>query len=350
MYANCIFCSAALGRNEALEHFPIGARLAFDAWKGRLWAVCPVCGRWNLSPVEERWETVEEAEKLFRDSRMKVQSENVGLAKLPDGTRLVRVGAAVPGEMAAWRYGTQLLRRRRRYIVGTGLTAAGGLAVYGGIAATGMGMGAAWMLSRWLSRRGQKKVIHRIDPADDPTGQGVLLRRWHVRRIHLQPADGGDAVDGGAVEVRVRDARSRRPRDVWTGDDATRDLVVTGTTAHTLLARAMVHVNRTGATTETLRAADRILETAGSAHRVLHEAAARRTTFSDKAAYYRRALDTPSALALEMALNEEAERRALEGELAALEAAWREAEEIAAIADSLPGEAAYNRLLDRLSR
>lgn len=41
------------------------------------------------------------------------------------------------------------------------------------------------------------------------------------------------------------------------------------------------------------------------------------------------------ALALEMALHEEAERRALEGELTELECAWREAEEIAGIADSL---------------
>ena len=41
-------------------------------------------------------------------------------------------------------------------------------------------------------------------------------------------------------------------------------------------------------------------------------------------------------LALEMAANEDVERRALEGELAELEAAWREAEEIAAIADRLP--------------
>jgi hypothetical protein len=40
-------------------------------------------------------------------------------------------------------------------------------------------------------------------------------------------------------------------------------------------------------------------------------------------------------LALEMAANEDAERRALEGELAALESAWRGAEEIAAIADRL---------------
>jgi hypothetical protein len=40
-------------------------------------------------------------------------------------------------------------------------------------------------------------------------------------------------------------------------------------------------------------------------------------------------------LALEMAANEDSERRALEGELAALHSAWRQAEEIAAIADGL---------------
>jgi hypothetical protein len=40
-------------------------------------------------------------------------------------------------------------------------------------------------------------------------------------------------------------------------------------------------------------------------------------------------------LALEMAANEDAERRALDGELAALRAAWREAETIAAIADGM---------------
>jgi hypothetical protein len=40
-------------------------------------------------------------------------------------------------------------------------------------------------------------------------------------------------------------------------------------------------------------------------------------------------------LALEMAAHEDAERRALEGELTALQEAWREAEEIAAIADAL---------------
>ena len=40
-------------------------------------------------------------------------------------------------------------------------------------------------------------------------------------------------------------------------------------------------------------------------------------------------------LALEMSLNEESERRALNGELVELETRWRQAEEIAAISDGL---------------
>jgi len=48
-------------------------------------------------------------------------------------------------------------------------------------------------------------------------------------------------------------------------------------------------------------------------------------------------LDVPlvDRLALEMAAHEESERRALEGELSELEEAWREADEIATIADAL---------------
>ena len=46
-------------------------------------------------------------------------------------------------------------------------------------------------------------------------------------------------------------------------------------------------------------------------------------------------LPTPARLALEMALHEEQERRALEGELRGLEIAWQAAEEVAAISDDL---------------
>ena len=46
-------------------------------------------------------------------------------------------------------------------------------------------------------------------------------------------------------------------------------------------------------------------------------------------------MEKPQKLALEMALHEEQERRALEGELWLLERAWEEAEEIAEISDNL---------------
>jgi hypothetical protein len=59
-------------------------------------------------------------------------------------------------------------------------------------------------------------------------------------------------------------------------------------------------------------------------------------------------LSHPTTLALEMALHEQSERCALEGELAELERAWREAEEIAAIADGLVVPAGVRHALARL--
>jgi hypothetical protein len=52
-------------------------------------------------------------------------------------------------------------------------------------------------------------------------------------------------------------------------------------------------------------------------------------------------------LALEISLHEVAERRAQEGHLAELEAEWREAEEIAGIADDL---VVPHHIVERLSR
>ena len=59
MFKTCMFCTRPLGTNEVIEHFPVGRRLAFDAERGRLWVVCRKFERWNLSPLEERWEAVE---------------------------------------------------------------------------------------------------------------------------------------------------------------------------------------------------------------------------------------------------------------------------------------------------
>lgn len=345
MYRNCIFCSAPFGSNEALEPFPVGRQLAFDAWKGRLWAVCPVCARWNLAPIEERWESVEAAEKLFVDARLRVQSENVGIAQLPDGTRLVRVGSAVPGELAAWRYGRHLLQRRRRYLIGGAASSALALAVYGGIAVSAAGFFGVTALSSWIDSRRKQKVIYRL-PDPDRSSNELIIRRWHLDGLNL------DATDSGDIEVHIRDAHDKKPKG-WDGmvRSRSRDVaVVAGDNARALLARAMVFVNRKGATEQKLADANRILARVGSTEKILRMAAANGSALGEKAGRRGELMRPTDALVFEMALNEESERRAMEGELAALEAAWREAEEIAAIADTLPGEAALNRLIDRMSR
>ena len=106
-------------------------------------------------------------------------------------------------------------------------------------------------------------------------------------------------------------------------------------------------VSRLGGTRDEIRQAVDRLERAGDSERFLSHAArhgqrmtggthiSERMELSGDHETGLLALSTPFALALEMALHEEQERRALEGELAELEAAWHEAEEIGAIADSL---------------
>ncbi len=79
MYSTCLHYHKPLGRNDAVEHFPIGRRFAFDSAKGRLWIVCQHCARWNLTPIEERWEAVEESETAFRAQRLRAQTDNIGL-------------------------------------------------------------------------------------------------------------------------------------------------------------------------------------------------------------------------------------------------------------------------------
>jgi hypothetical protein len=367
MYRTCLFCSADLGSNDSIEEFPVGRSIAFDAWKGRLWAVCPKCARWNLAPIEERWEATEAAEKQFRDSRLRAQSENVGLAKLRDGTRLVRIGQALPGEMAAWRYGGQLVSRRNRYLLVTaGVAVAAGALVFGvpsllavaGISVSGMQplLNVGNLL---YQRKRAQRVVHRFGADDSPTGAPLELRRWQL--------NGAQVVDdAGDVALHLPNALESEPqrtvggRAVWSMPGMT----VTGPAARTVLSRVMVDANASGASRRDVERALELLAREPSAEDYLRSMAAREAGLPLRrvANFGRRRgrrrvlgrlrgdvmpvevqqtrgkLARPESLALEMALHEETERRALQGELAALEAAWRDAEEIAAIADALPDD------------
>ena len=377
MYSTCLFCSGTLGTNEAIDGFPVGRRVAFDSWKGRLWAVCGRCGRWNLAPLEERWEAVEQAERLFVDSRSRIHSENIGLARLPDGTHLVRVGKAVPGEIAAWRYGTQLVSRRNRNLAVTGAVVAGAVAVTAGlplIASAGLPIGLlnAVQIGQVLRVESQKRrIVHQVAAADSPSGSPLIVRRWHLHHAVLGRTESGDLSVDLPPLIMQSEWKSRHA--ARTARDPETPLRITGEDARRVVTRSMMDYNRAGAKKSDVAEALRTIEAAGGAGEFARKTAdagasiarpdpfraggAKGATYSMRqiigtfrgeilpVVKYRSPffderlpqLSRMDALALEMALQEETERRALEGELAALEAAWREAEEIAHIADALPG-------------
>jgi len=331
MYSSCIFCSSYLGRNETLESFPVGSVVAFDSWKGRLWAVCSSCGRWNLAPIEERWEAVESAEQQFRDTRMRVQSENIGLACLPEGTRLVRIGDALPGEMAAWRYGSELRARRSEHRAEQIVRLVFGVVMLEAL------------LVMVMER--QRQVVYRLHGEESPLEGPLLVREKNLRGARVQ-------VDGsGEPRIVLQGAltRQQRMRGWLAGAPLPDEVVVTGNSARDLLCRAMVRVNAPGASEADLRGALTLMDQSSSTSNLLDNISGGEFTIIERpwtvtkplvaqAPSGSGRLPLPAMLALEMALHEQDERLAMEGELDALKERWREAEEIAGIADTLPDD------------
>jgi hypothetical protein len=187
MYRTCLFCSSDLGHNEAVEHFPVGRRLAFDAGKGRLWVVCRKCERWNLTPLEERWEAIEECERAFGATRLRVSTDQIGLARLKEGLELVRIGAPQRPEMAAWRYGDQFGRRRRRqYLLGGGAVLLAGTVV---VAGPMLGIVGAGVFSpAWNIVNGATQIYRAKKLISVPLPDGSMLRTRlsDVDRVKLE--------------------------------------------------------------------------------------------------------------------------------------------------------------------
>jgi hypothetical protein len=235
---------------------------------------------------------------------------------LPDGTRLVRIGKAPAAEYAAWRYGTDLTRRE-----GSGarslLAWASGL-VTGTILAPGV-------YNRW-------RVIHRFEQS------GLALA---LRRSDLDGATFG--IDAETGEWMLRLVRADSPVEVR------------GDVARTLLDRMLVLVNREAAPQRMLAPALRFLDRHTSADAVF-SALGEGQGWNPEQGWLRLRYEGEGqwrgewglrggrgfqpvpryrTVALEIARQEDAERRALEGELRELARQWREAEALARIADSL---------------
>jgi len=333
MYRHCIYCSADLGANEALEDFPVGRTVAFDAAKGRLWAVCRKCARWNLAPIEERWEAVEDAERRFAASRLRVQAEGIGVAKTPDGTRLVRIGAAQAGELAAWRYGSEL-RRRHRWLwpaVAAGFGAALLHVLPFGFAAA-FAPGIYFGVAQYV---GSTRKVIRIPAHESPTGRVLDLRGVNVSGAVVRPG-------GAPGEIRLEvPTDGLMHRLSGSGPDPARPVVtLAGDAARRTVERAMPLVNAFGGSRAEVDLAVAELSRRESAAAVLDDMARNgaRLGVTMVTGSHRTGgapLTGARALAFEMALHDETERRALQGELKLLESAWREAEALAAIADRL---------------
>ena len=342
MYATCLFCNRPLGSNETLEHFQVGRRIAFDAAKGRLWVVCPHCARWNLTPLEERFEAIEEAERQFRDTRLRLSTGNIGLARMPDGTDLIRIGQPQRPEMAAWRYGRQFADRRRRVIIGgvSGAAAFGAVSLFapltGLVAGMLAGLAGTGAFVAVLGGVSGGRTFFRQRFVRDDAGQYLRITPNDLPSVRLV---GGP--DSWALRVPYNDRRpslDARWSD-WVNKGSVAEATLTGPTALEAARRLLPVVNGGGATARKVNDAVRLLadwhgpeHAFASAASRIHEWAAKQS-FGDTGALS--FLPPPVRLALEMSAHEEQEQRALEGELAELERAWRDAEEIAAIADDL---------------
>ena len=349
MYSTCLFCNEDLGRNEVIEHFPIGRRLAFDAAQGRLWVVCRACERWNLTPLEERWEAIEECERLFSETRLRASTDNIGLARLREGLELVRIGPALRPEMAAWRYGDQFGRRRRRHLIytGVGISAVAGIVVMGPVMGwiAGGGWGSWQILTNlhnvYQSRRVRARLLI---PGDE---QPVIIRRKQLDKAALVRVDEEWGLKLSISRRRTEgldvSARSFRMKD------DSHDVILTGEQALKAAGKLLPAVNEDGAKDKDVQSAVKIIGEVAKPgelfERYAGPAGARarpriHTRVNRTMGHVIGGLPREVRLALEMAAHEEQERRALDGELAILEAAWREAEEVAKIADDMftPGE------------
>jgi hypothetical protein len=313
MYSTCIFCHTPLEANDAIEHFPVGRRLAFDPARGRLWVVCRRCRQWNLTPTEERWEAIEECERHFRGTRLRVSTDQIGLARLPSGVELVRIGRPERPEFAAWRYGDQLGRRRRAALikVGVGLGALGALVAGGAAAGIGIG-GFGWLIGQMgerIVKGSPDRIVARLPVPD--LGD-VTVRGKHLPNLRLVQADEGRWQLGLPHKKQI--------------------VTVEGDPAIRALGKLLPQLNRFGGSRDRVNEAVSLIEREVDPLRFF-DIAAREAMRHEKPKIS--TLPESMRLALEMAAHEDSERRALEGELALLEQAWKEAEEVAAIADNM---------------
>ena len=336
MYTRCLVCATPFEANDQLEHVPHGRRLAFDPARGRLWTVCRACRRWSLAPIEERWEALEELERITTDqARLLSQTDNIALLRAGP-LEIVRVGRAELTEEAWWRYGNELTSRKRTWDkLGVAGTVAAGAVVAGGWATGGMTLLGVWLImghgsesvrdgARWLrfgssAWRGSEECARCGHPL-----RSVAYRERGA--LGILPAG-----EPGAIELVARCPRCGQYREGG--------LHLRGHEAERTLRRLLAYHHFAGASERRVVAAARLIKEAGSPEDLTRIVVGEGRRLGD--------LQRTGGIALEIAANESSEQHLLELELAELEAHWKREEELASIID---GELTPLPMLESLRR
>ena len=318
LYHHCLFCSKAFRPNAEFGRLPPGRRLAFDPDKFRLWSICENCRRWNLIPIEERIDAIWRLERMVRDeAELIAASDNISLHQAGE-LSIVRIGKATFLEQAAWRYGRQLRARNAAYrSKSTRMSALS----FGAMAYIGESIRLLDLDIKWgpdafadVLRWKQFGLDAWYGRSRCPHCNSVLhtlrfdLSWWLYPRID----------EDGTLVVGVPCTRC----DPWTPRNV---FDIRGPEAETLLRRVLAYQHIAGADEMQVREATTMIGDAGGTRELVRESAA-----GNKSLWR---LGPVRTLALEMSLNQSAERRLLDQRLRALESSWQREEEIAAIVD-----------------
>jgi hypothetical protein len=263
-----------------------------------------------------------------------VTTDQIGLAKLREGTELVRIGEPLRPEFAAWRYGDQFGRRRRRQmlVAGAALGALGAVVIGGTVAGVGVGS-FGWMIGN-MGKRAITGSPEKIVATIKTEQRGVVsVRRRHLAETTIERGRDGPI----AVNLRFKGGSAQ-----FDGEEAQR-----------IASIVVPHANRYGGGKQSIASAVGQIESSGGPEGFLDRVAYSkwkrwRGGWANEGSTGLFGMPQVDRLALEMALHEEAERRALQGELAVLERAWREAEELAGIADNLLVPSTVQDSLDKM--
>lgn len=309
MYRTCAFCNATLRGDGGPSGLGVGRRLAFDEWRSRLWVVCPACARWNLTPLDDRLDQIEAVARAAREGLVVGASAQIALIRWK-GYELVRVGQPPRVELAGWRYGERLKARERERarVVVPLMVAAVGLGIAANVAVGGSFGFVIWNFGRvadaaYVALLGNRRVTLSEPLLCDACARVVPLRARHIQHARLSNESRAD------LAVRLRCPGCGKEAGLLTGPDA----------AHALR-RGLTFLNASRAARRRAETAAREVDRAGGPEQLIRDAARGAATL--------RALGPDRRLALEIAVDEVAE-------VAELERQWKDAEQIAEIADGM---------------